>query len=87
MMLLIVGIVLHIVSTSRRRRAYREFPVLPPWQGAGAHEESDMSIHIKNQNAGVINTSTATRWSMAASTAPSSPARTHGAPCASSGMR
>ena len=36
MILLVVGIVLHIVATSRRRRAYREFPVLPPWQGAGA---------------------------------------------------
>jgi FHA domain len=35
MILLVVGIVLHIVATSRRRRAYREFPVLPPWQGAG----------------------------------------------------
>jgi hypothetical protein len=35
MMLLIVGIVLHIVATSRRRRAYRDFPVLPPSQGAG----------------------------------------------------
>jgi hypothetical protein len=35
MILLILGIVLHIVATSRRRRAYREFPVLPPWQGAG----------------------------------------------------
>ena len=34
MILLIVGIVLHIVVTSRRRRAYRDFPVLPPWQGA-----------------------------------------------------
>ena len=33
--LLIVGIVLHIVATSRRRRAYRDFPVPPPWQGAG----------------------------------------------------
>ena len=33
--LLVVGIVLHIIATSRRRRAYREFPVLPPWQGAG----------------------------------------------------
>lgn len=33
--LLVVGIVLHIVATSRRRRAYREFPVLPPWQDAG----------------------------------------------------
>jgi FHA domain len=32
---LIVGIVLHIVATSRRRRAYRDFPVPPPWQGAG----------------------------------------------------
>jgi hypothetical protein len=36
MILLVVGIVLHIVATSRRRRAYREFPVLPPWQGAGS---------------------------------------------------
>jgi hypothetical protein len=35
MILLVVGIVLHIVATSRRRRAYRDFPVLPPWQGAG----------------------------------------------------
>jgi hypothetical protein len=35
MLLLIVGIVLHIIATSRRRRAYREFPVAPPWQGAG----------------------------------------------------
>ena len=35
MILLVVGIVLHIVATSRRRRAYREFPVLPPWQDAG----------------------------------------------------
>jgi hypothetical protein len=32
--LLIVGIVLHIVATSRRRRADRDFPVPPPWQGA-----------------------------------------------------
>jgi len=35
MIVLVVGIVLHIVATSRRRRAYREFPVLPPWQDAG----------------------------------------------------
>jgi hypothetical protein len=34
MIVLVVGIVLHIVATSRRRRAYREFPVLPPWQAA-----------------------------------------------------
>jgi hypothetical protein len=33
MLPLIVGIVLHIVATSRRKLAYREFPVLPPWQG------------------------------------------------------
>jgi pSer/pThr/pTyr-binding forkhead associated (FHA) protein len=33
--LLVVGIVLHVVATSRRRRAYREFPVLPPsWPGS-----------------------------------------------------
>ena len=35
MILLVVGIVLHIAATSRRRRAYREFPVLPPWPDAG----------------------------------------------------
>jgi FHA domain len=34
MLLLIVGIVLHVVATSRRKQAYREFPVLPPWQGS-----------------------------------------------------
>jgi hypothetical protein len=34
MILLVLGIVLHIVATSRRRRAYREFPVLPPWESA-----------------------------------------------------
>ncbi len=34
MLLLIVGIVLHVVATSRRKQAYREFPVLPPWPGA-----------------------------------------------------
>jgi hypothetical protein len=33
MTLLIVGIVLRIVATSRRRRVEGEFP-LPPWQGA-----------------------------------------------------
>jgi len=33
MMLLIVGIILHIVATSRRRRVEREFPLHPPWQG------------------------------------------------------
>jgi hypothetical protein len=30
MILLFVGIVLHIVATSRRRRAYRDFPMPPP---------------------------------------------------------
>jgi hypothetical protein len=35
MILLAVGIVLHIVAIARRRRAYREFPVLPSWPGAG----------------------------------------------------
>jgi hypothetical protein len=34
MLMLIVGIVLHVVTTSRRKQAYREFPVLPPWPGA-----------------------------------------------------
>jgi hypothetical protein len=34
MVLLIVGIALHIIATSRRRRADREFPVPPPWPGA-----------------------------------------------------
>ena len=33
MLLLIVGIVLHVVATSRRKQAYTAFPVLPPWQG------------------------------------------------------
>jgi len=33
--LLVVGIVLHVVAASRRKQAYRDFPVLPPWQGAG----------------------------------------------------
>jgi FHA domain len=32
MLLLIFGIVLHVVATSRRKQAYREFPVLSPWQ-------------------------------------------------------
>jgi hypothetical protein len=32
MLLLIVGIVLHVVATSRRKQAYRDYPVLPPWQ-------------------------------------------------------
>ena len=36
MLLLIVGIVLHVVATSRRKQAYREFPPLPPWQGPGS---------------------------------------------------
>jgi hypothetical protein len=34
-LLLIVGIVLHIVATSRRKRVDRDFPLRPPWQGAG----------------------------------------------------
>jgi len=29
-----IGIVLHVITTSRRKQAYREFPVLPPWPGA-----------------------------------------------------
>jgi hypothetical protein len=32
-LLLIVGIVLHIVATSRHKQAYQAFPALPPWQG------------------------------------------------------
>ena len=35
MLLLVVGIVLHIVATSRRRRVDRELPVPPPWPGTG----------------------------------------------------
>jgi hypothetical protein len=35
MILLVVGIVLHIVATSRRRRAYRDFPVSPAWPNPG----------------------------------------------------
>ena len=33
-LMLIVGIVLHVVAISRRKQAYREFPVPPPWPGA-----------------------------------------------------
>ena len=33
MLLLIVGIVLHVIATSRRKQAYRDFPVLPSWPG------------------------------------------------------
>jgi len=33
--LLVVGIVLHVVAASRRKQAYRDFPVPSPWQGAG----------------------------------------------------
>src|SRR6266704_6028996 len=35
MILFVGGIVLHIVATSRRRRAYRDFPVPPPWPDPG----------------------------------------------------
>jgi hypothetical protein len=35
MLLLIIGIVLHIVATSRRKRVNRDFPPRPPWQGTG----------------------------------------------------
>jgi hypothetical protein len=34
MLLFIVGIVLHVIATSRRKQAYRDFPVLPPWPDA-----------------------------------------------------
>lgn len=34
-LLLVVGIVLHIVATSRRKRIDRELSVPPPWPGAG----------------------------------------------------
>jgi FHA domain len=37
-LLVVVGIVLHIVATSRRRRVDRELAVPPPWQGAGQWE-------------------------------------------------
>ena len=36
MILVVVGIVLHIVATARRRRAYRDFPVPPPWPDPGS---------------------------------------------------
>ena len=39
MLLLVVGIVLHIVATSRRRRVDRELPVPPQWPGAGFQGE------------------------------------------------
>jgi hypothetical protein len=35
MVLLVVGNVLHAVATSRRRRAYRDYPVIPSWPGLG----------------------------------------------------
>ena len=35
MLAIIVGIVLHVVATSRRKRVDRELPVPPPWLGAG----------------------------------------------------
>jgi hypothetical protein len=35
LILLVVGIVLHIVAASRRRRAYSDFPVPPPWADPG----------------------------------------------------
>jgi uncharacterized membrane protein len=38
MLLIVVGIVLHIVATSRRRRVDRELPVPPPWPGSGQWE-------------------------------------------------
>jgi FHA domain len=34
MMLVIVGIVLHVVAASRRKRVERELPVPPPWPGS-----------------------------------------------------
>ncbi len=34
MLLLVVGIVLHIVATSRRKRVERELPVPAPWPGS-----------------------------------------------------
>lgn len=34
-LLLIVGIVLHVVATSRRKRVDRDLPVPPPWQAPG----------------------------------------------------
>lgn len=36
MLLLVVGIVLHIVATSRRRRVDRELPAPPPWPDNGS---------------------------------------------------
>jgi hypothetical protein len=34
-LLLVVGIVLHVVATSRRKRVDRDLPVPPPWQAPG----------------------------------------------------
>jgi hypothetical protein len=36
MLLLIIGIVLHVIAASRRKQAYRDFPVPPPFPGAQA---------------------------------------------------
>jgi pSer/pThr/pTyr-binding forkhead associated (FHA) protein len=36
MLLLIVGIALHVVATSRGKQAHRKYPVLPPWAGPDA---------------------------------------------------
>ena len=36
LLLLIVGIVLHVIATSRRKQAYQQFPVLPPWPGSNS---------------------------------------------------
>ena len=53
MLLLVVGIVLHIVATSRRRRV--RTPGTSTMTGCWAHREGDMNFNIGGQTAGVIN--------------------------------
>ena len=50
--LFVVGLVLHVVAASRRKRVDRELPSTP---GPTSTEESTMAFNIGNQNAGTIN--------------------------------
>lgn len=55
MLLVVVGIVLHIVATSRRKRVDQELPVPYPCGRCRASGEGEMSFNIGSQNGGVIN--------------------------------
>ena len=62
--LLVFGIVLHIVATSRRQRAERELPVPPPWAVPGQlRSDLPMSQNIYGQQAGVANNVVGTLYS------------------------